>query len=119
MRGKTRKEVQKLLETKISLSDLPADVCRDCLGMTPRQQASKMGTSKTSSTPATRQARGELATALRRKEGEDRKIHTAPITRVTATCLIAIREGTTGHKMMGKTVPLGAAPAQRAVRAAP
>lgn len=33
-----------------------------------------------SSTPATRQAQGELKTALRMEEGRRRKIHTAPIT---------------------------------------
>lgn len=86
VRVKNRKELQELLETRISLSDSPADVFKDSLGTAPRQLASDMQTSETSSTPAIRQAPGEVATASQEKR--KRKIHTESITRGMATHVV-------------------------------
>lgn len=64
-----------------------------------------------SSTPGSRRVKNCTQEGGRKEKR--RKIHTALITRVTATCLTAIQEGTTGHKMMGRKVP------RRAMHVAP
>jgi len=107
VRVKNRKELQELLETRISLSDSPADVFKDSLGTAPRQLASDMQTSETSSTPAIRQAPGEVATASQEKR--KRKIHTESITRGMATHVVITHWGRKEKSHGGKKASLWAA----------